>query len=219
MNYRDILDLCQHCARAYETKTIIGTSTDTEVLINEQPDKIIIAFTGSESITDWRQNIDFKLEPFPLAGNAKVHSGFLECFLSVKHQIFKLIKDDPRPIFLTGHSLGGAIATLAALSIKIFHYNTNLTCVTFGSPKPGNKCFAQLYSDLEIPTYRIVNSSDIVPSLPRWWQGDYHHVCPAYPIGVINKFSVFGLRSKIKNHYVNEYVMALSKINQPLLAL
>ena len=212
MNYYDILGLSRYCAKVYETQSIIGTPTDTEVLIDKQPDKIIIAFCGSESLVDWKQNADFALKAFPLPGSSKVHSGFLECFLSVKYQLLNLLENEQRSIFLTGHSLGGAIATLAAVDFKMSKYAANINCVTFGSPKPGNKSFAQLYSDLEIPTLRVINSNDIVPTLPKWWQGGwYHHVCPAYQIGSIDKFFFLNLKSKIKNHYIINYVAALEQ--------
>lgn len=214
MNYHNILNLCQYCAKVYVTESIIEHSTDTEVLIDKQPDKIIIAFCGSESIVDWKQNIDFILRPFPQNRKCKVHSGFLECFLSVKNKINKileLIQNEKLPVFFTGHSLGGAIATLAAVDAKMSYQNLNITCVTFGSPKPGDKNFSLLYSSLGISTYRVVNSNDIVPSLPKWWQGNYYHVCPAYQIGFTNIFSAIKLTNKIKNHYVSKYIEVLEK--------
>jgi predicted lipase len=210
-NYQEILEAARYCSKVYDAMTIIGNTTDTEVLVADNPEKLIISFSGSESVVDWKQNLDFKLVNY--YKQAKVHSGFLECFESVKHQVFEFLTD--KPICCVGHSLGGAIATIMATYIKSVYPQRLVTSITFGSPKPGNQEFAELYQSLNIPTYRIVNSIDIVPSLPRWWQGQYKHVCEPKYIGTnINKSQQLLNADKIKSHYISSYVATLNELVQ-----
>ena len=70
---------------------------------------------------------------------------------------------DQTKIFITGHSLGGALASMAMLQIVTL---TELkpTTYTFASPRTGNPIFAKHFDNLEC--FRVVNSEDIVPTLP-----------------------------------------------------
>ena len=109
-------------------------------------------------------------------GKSKVHSGFLDAFAVKEDADGKTVKDavedilardeakdengEPLPLFITGHSLGGALALLAT---KLVAPDVNGACYTFGAPRVGNyECFRFL----KTPVYRIVNSSDIVPRVP-----------------------------------------------------
>jgi hypothetical protein len=67
-------------------------------------------------------------------------------------------------VYITGHSLGGALATLATLLIA---KKTNFTApvlYSFAAPRAGNRTFAEQFNGLEC--YRIANSEDLVPTLP-----------------------------------------------------
>ena len=73
------------------------------------------------------------------------------------------------PVFFTGHSLGAALATLAA------HYLPPKALYTFGSPRVASAKLAAVYRQRKLPNYRFVNSSDIVPRVPpAIWQ--FRHV-------------------------------------------
>ncbi len=66
-----------------------------------------------------------------------------------------------KPLFITGHSLGGALATIAAK--KISHEGGIAACYTFGSPRVGND---EWIAHIKAPIYRLVNAADCVPMLP-----------------------------------------------------
>lgn len=68
-------------------------------------------------------------------------------------------------VFVTGHSLGGALATLAALHIKEMHvFQTKPILYAFANPRVGGLRFYEQFLDLEC--YRVANCEDIVPTLP-----------------------------------------------------
>jgi predicted lipase len=95
----------------------------------------------------------------------QVHGGFLDAYDSVRHRLLTLVeallgtlRDDAGNeisswhVYLTGHSLGGALATLFAveLSSKLAKSGgqTQITMYNFGSPRVGNKQFADMYNEV-----------------------------------------------------------------------
>ena len=143
-------------------------------IAENEPPYLVLAFRGTEKkISDWLT--DARCVP-TVEGKSKVHSGFLEAFAVKEDADGKTVKDavedilagdeakdengKPLPLFITGHSLGGALALLAT---KLVAPDVNGACYTFGAPRVGNyECFRFL----KTPVYRIVNSSDIVPRVP-----------------------------------------------------
>lgn len=82
-------------------------------------------------------------------------------------------------ILVTGHSLGGAIATLAALELRII-YGNSVHLINFGSPRVGNKSFANKVNELfnGDNSFRVTHDNDPVPSVPfkLFWDFGYHHI-------------------------------------------
>jgi triacylglycerol lipase len=88
-----------------------------------------------------------------------------------------------RPTVVTGHSLGGALATL--FTMENGHKNKAFDiklCCTFASPRVGNLEFARSFDLLPIESWRIVNQHDIVPKLPPHFPLvlEYDHVDTEY---------------------------------------
>lgn len=77
-------------------------------------------------------------------------------------------------VVVTGHSLGGAIATLCAQYLS--DYIPNVVTYTFGSPRVGDYLFADLFNITISNSYRVVNKDDIVPHLPYYDVDKFHHV-------------------------------------------
>jgi hypothetical protein len=75
----------------------------------------------------------------------------------------------PVTIYVTGHSLGGALATLAAHAIKTAHPNARMTVYTFGSPRVGNKPFAYEYNNLISTHFGCISGQDPVSRQPKGW--------------------------------------------------
>lgn len=69
-------------------------------------------------------------------------------------------------VVFSGHSLGGALATLAAVQFAKQYPDITVTCVTFGSPRVGNGSFAEMFNKCCKGSYRFVNEDDPVPMGP-----------------------------------------------------
>jgi len=140
---------------------------------NESP-YVVIAFSGTEKkISDWLTDVD--AVPTTI-DKAKVHTGFHKAFNKVEDQNGMTVKDRinqimqnqefidnngvPLPLFITGHSLGGALALLAT---KFLAFDITGACYTFGAPRVANY---EYFDHVKTPVYRVVNSSDIVPRVP-----------------------------------------------------
>jgi hypothetical protein len=171
----------ERCAAAYQTSTISAPSTDTQALIADEGLCITVAFRGTSSVRDWIEDCEFHKEPLAWEQDdaaAEVHDGFLKAFDSVledvKHQVDTFVAAGRRPVFITGHSLGGALAILCAL--EMYRQSVPIAGVyTFGQPRVGNKIFQNIYDAVLFEeTFRVVNQNDIVPRVPGVLMG-YHH--------------------------------------------
>jgi hypothetical protein len=140
---------------------------------------VVIAFRGSANIADWLVNLNLKSENFLNSGN--VHCGYIdeqECFEqimqeedltngSLPHLDLNDVEEINKntKILLTGHSKGGAIATLVGIDLIANDIKKeNLEVYTFGQPPFADKKFCEIWND-KINLYRLVNSNDIVPKL------------------------------------------------------
>lgn len=117
----------------------------------------VLAFRGTTGTWEnWRSNFSAWMAPWPPGG--RVHSGFLKKFNSIWPEISSFLDSWTAPLFYTGHSLGAALATLAAAR----HRPEAL--YTFGSPRVGDADFAETLRST--PTYRLCNPGDIFTFLP-----------------------------------------------------
>jgi predicted lipase len=167
------IELAQASADAYRlAPTVYDTATDTQVRITEVEDCVIIAFRGSSSVKDWILDAEFFRTTFRFLEDlsGQVHTGFLTAFSSIHAELASNLKTrglGNAPIFVTGHSLGGALAILCALELSREGYNL-AQVVTFGQPRVGNKAFKAIYdARLGDKTFRVVNEEDIVARLPH----------------------------------------------------
>jgi triacylglycerol lipase len=136
----------------------------------------VISFSGTDplKIEDWIT--DFTVIRSP----ADLHSGFQDAVESVWAMIKPIIEQRPaseQPLFFTGHSLGGALAIIAA-ERAMRELNAKATAVyTFGSPRAGGREFFDRYTPgLGDVTFRLVHSNDLVATVPPTLRGGFLHV-------------------------------------------
>jgi len=132
-------------------------------LAKRDKDKIaVLAFRGTEKedLRDIKTDLDIRF--YKGKKNEKIHMGFYNAFKCVDSSIRKQLKKiDGYSLYITGHSLGGALALIATRELN----TDNLAaCYTFGSLKVGNSEFGD---SIKPPIYRVVNALDIVPCLPN----------------------------------------------------
>ncbi|WP_018691008.1 lipase family protein [Algicola sagamiensis] len=100
-----------------------------------------------------------------------VHSGFNNTFNSFKDELIPLVKSikPGNTIHCVGHSLGGALASLAADWIRR-HYHRDVKLYTFGSPRVGTEGFSRSTTNLLTHNniYRCVNGGDPITMIPVW---------------------------------------------------
>ena len=145
---------------------------DTEAALIKPIDGSGIQFAalvlrGTNSPTDWLTN--FNAIPDAWKGSGRVHKGFANAFDlvwdKVKASLDKNVPPDC-PLFMAGHSLGGAVATLAASLRK------PRALYTFGSPRVGDTAFGATLAGVN--AFRVVNNRDLVTTVPP--PSPFHHV-------------------------------------------
>ena len=162
-------------------KWIENKKSDTQGFVATKGKSIYVVWRGSESKKDFQNDASIDKVPF-IEDGEKVHIGFKYCWESVLGDTYDAIdtalenlQGEATDIIVCGHSLGGAVATLYAYSIKKHYPHYNVRSTTIGSPRVGNKVFKENYDKSEIDTLRIVHNNDLVTHTPyiRFYHVNY----------------------------------------------
>ncbi|MGC1218300.1 MAG: lipase family protein [Phormidesmis sp.] len=158
---------------------------DTQAYLFRTDTFMVLAFRGSKEPKDWLTNVTTQLCSFTLRKDGistlssykgKVHTGFFLAWASIEDDVLAQIsswrseqtQQDTKlpPLYITGHSLGGALATMAAAALS--DYGVDVAGVyTFGQPRVGDRTFVnQLNAHTRGKVFRFVNNNDIVPHVP-----------------------------------------------------
>jgi hypothetical protein len=155
------------------------------------PDKNIVSYMGTktefkngkpldalDSMADWVKNfeavpVSFELSAAQLglgqdmALGGLVHEGFLDELQAVQPLVIKALMENGgkgKPLYVTGHSQGGAEATLATRAFQAGEFAVAAT-YTFAAPRSGDQAYANAFR-ADIPVHRIEFGDDIVPHVP-----------------------------------------------------
>lgn len=139
--------------------------------INAQEKIAFVSFRGTQDATDWAHDLDALYEPYAFVpGAGDVHLGFHEVYKTLRASIQAALPEALQGcdhLFVTGHSLGGALAVLSAPDLAL---NTPSKPVpkllTMAGPRAGLLRFHRFFNHLVPVCYRVVASGDIVPHVP-----------------------------------------------------
>jgi triacylglycerol lipase len=155
-------------------RTFYSKETDTQAFLAQSEDGYaVLAFRGTETSKIQDVKIDAKAMRVSVL-EGRIHGGFRSAYDSVGREIEEtVLKLKDTPLYITGHSLGAALATVATQRLE---HNPRIrkiisACYTFGSPRVGDQHY-----DIEFksPIYRVVNTTDIVTVIPLLAMGYIH---------------------------------------------
>jgi len=144
-----------------QVKFFDDQSTSTEAFLVRRNDFAVLAFRGTERVPK-----DIITDILLHTGGSDIHHGFEVAFNSVWPQIEPLLNALDCPVYYTGHSLGAALATIAASK------KAPMATYTFGSPRVGKKKFTDSLQGANI--YRVVDDVDEVTAVPPQAFGFVH---------------------------------------------
>jgi len=185
---------------------------DVQFYTLEFEHELVFAIRGSQSLSDFMDDSYCWMDNFQDVDveGVKVHAGFLKQYISMRSNmisaVFRMIwKKQNKKIVFTGHSLGGALATLCGASVKNQLPDLHVSVYTFGSPRVGNRLFAKVFEAVD-ESVRCVNGSDIVTSLPYTFWNVYAHVKGELHVGSKTFFNT-------TDHLLVNYEKSLKEIS------
>ncbi|KAI1761343.1 alpha/beta-hydrolase [Hypoxylon sp. FL1150] len=179
-------DVCPDVTAAGATvlSTFSGVLTDIQgfVSTDDTNQLIVVSIKGSESVRNWIADLTFIAVPCDLVDDCLVHDGFLTAYNEIAEDLLAGVANATaayptyKTIF-TGHSLGGAVSTLAAGYARKQGFAVDI--YSYGSPRVGNEEFVSFVTAQPGLESRVTHLDDPVPRLPPIVLG-YRHTSPEY---------------------------------------
>ncbi|PWV01700.1 putative lipase [Trypanosoma cruzi] len=163
-------------------------STATQAFVGVNESMIVVSFRGTRDVTNWLHNLDFIFAPYTHDGcvGCLVHAGFNCELKSLWTEMWGYLQElvagkGIEGILITGHSLGGAMATLAACQFYVAEFVVpsalKVLLYTFGQPRVGNEAFINWllasFCRGGHESYRVTHKRDPVPHVPPMFVGIY----------------------------------------------
>ncbi|UQZ32212.1 lipase [Paenibacillus sp. PK3_47] len=184
--------------------------------IIESPEEVIIAFRGTSSTSNWVSNMNASQKNFKYIKEACLtHRGFTDIYASARDGIISVLGSlsPEKALFVTGHSLGGALAALCAVDAAANTHYRFPSLYTYGAPRTGDPDFAKAAAKYVPHSFRIANPFDLVTYVPpsiyklpkRSKKYYYTHNQTRYPLSFQNGAVPL-------NHMIGSYYAALAKL-------
>ncbi|KAJ4805250.1 Alpha/beta-Hydrolases superfamily protein [Rhynchospora pubera] len=187
---------CARCVDKIKDFEMVEVIVDIEnclqafIGVDHNLNSIIIAFRGTQeqSIKNWIEDL-FSIQldlDYPGMPGARVHHGFYSAYhrTSLRPAILSAVQNIKSTywnisIIVTGHSMGGALATFCALDLVVNSGEKDVQLMTFGQPRVGNAVFATDFNEYIPKAIRLTHQNDIVPHMPPYYSYfptiTYHH--------------------------------------------
>ncbi|ETV95651.1 hypothetical protein H310_11071 [Aphanomyces invadans] len=160
---------------------LFDKGTDTYGWVARGDKRIVVTFRGTQSAANTVTDLKYRFAVPTWECNrddlnkTRVHVGFWSAYITVQQQLKRVLRDTIKnmgdvQIYFTGHSLGGALATLAAFDIATdatFNLNEEVVMYSFGAPRVGNHEFAKAYKHYVPNAYRVCNDGDAIVGAPK----------------------------------------------------
>ncbi|CAE8644444.1 unnamed protein product [Polarella glacialis] len=180
---------CEAAGNVTDVRILSNSAENTFGFAGRYQGDCVVAFRGTKNPENVLVDLDFGQIELELAenqqcaGGCKVHAGFSRAWRSLRYQTETALRDlgcagAGQAVRLTGHSLGGAMAALAAWDLSASGYNVSQV-YTYGEPRLGNSAWVSAFQDLMANKsfYRVVHYKDPVPHFPSELF-NYRHAAP-----------------------------------------
>lgn len=173
--------------KATIVKTIAGVISGLSAFVAVDPAQkaVVVSVRGSSNIQNWITNLNFGFTSCPsgFPSGCSMHSGFKSAWEEISSAVVSAVNsglssNPSYKVVVTGHSLGGAVGTIAGAHLRRT-LSKSIDIYTYGSPRVGNSDFANYISTQSGSHYRITHGSDPVPRLPPALLG-FRHTTPEY---------------------------------------
>jgi len=176
---------------------------DTECFVATKEDLVLVCYRGTAGVRDWLRDLTIYGTTLPYG---RIHAGFYHGFAQARHQVETVLERfgvQNSKLVIAGHSLGGALATVAAAqwtADETYHVSS---VYTFGQPAVGKRGFPNFVrSRFGNRLFRFVNDDDIVARVPP----TYRHV------GTLKKLDGSAVES-IANSVTEDDTMAVPQFH------
>lgn len=179
---------CPTCPRAFKVVNITeDPAIDMQAyVLHNGADQVVVVWKGTDPLSwaAWASDLAIcKLDASDWCDGCELHKGFVSDYYALRtritEQLLAALHSLPgggrgATVFVTGHSLGAALATLHTYDL-VADQGIQAVTYTFGGPRVGNAAFSDSFGSTVDTMYRVVHASDIVPTLP-WHIGGWTHV-------------------------------------------
>lgn len=178
-------EACSAVPDMRSVRRIDNDELDAHAYVGRLGEACVVAFRGTDSLSGWGQDLaSVLLTEFPGCSHqgepCRVGSGFLQNYQAIAEAIRTQLSAigcsaGSTPLYVTGHSLGAALATLAMFDLNRLGYNV-AKAYTFGQPRVGDAAFAAAFHEAmaSTPVHRVSRADDPVVYLPA--RDPFHHV-------------------------------------------
>ncbi|MBA9087968.1 hypothetical protein FHR92_004461 [Fontibacillus solani] len=198
-----------------EAKSIINAWERFGFILESSQD-IIVAFRGTSSTTNWISDMIASQKNFKyIKEDCLTHRGFTDIYSSARKRIIYTLNQlsPDKTLYITGHSLGAALATLCAIDVAANTTFVSPNLYTYGSPRVGDPAFKKAFTKYVQNSHRIANPFDVVtlapPSIYKLPKREktyyYSHVPSIFQL-------TFQMGSISANHIIESYFAELSKL-------
>ena len=193
----DALDYCNIASEAYDAKPDFGLDNSaSRAILRKLGDHVVVAFRGTDDTSSFLNDID--IIPMDIPNIGKLHSGFWHAWQHISEPIKRAIGSSN--VVFTGHSLGAAIALIAALDCKISGISVRAV-YAFEPPMISPIDLSSKFNGIDLNLYK--NGDDVIPELPIGWK----HPGNLIEIGHDKKFNLFF----IEDHLIANVIKSLKE--------